>query len=182
MRIDHIAFRTKDRFKTANFFIECFGYRIADDLPAGFKIQFDDGSSADCLVLLPPEQITGKMPWMMEYFFDNEFTNYHIAPEIFISDGTNDSIVGNWVKERGNIGGIHHIAYQVESVERKMEEWKTKGYAEFATEKPMTCPGLIQIFTKPSELTGVIYELIERENHGFCKENVKSLMESTKRF
>ena len=182
MRIDHIAFRTKDRFKTAEFFIKCFGYRIADDLPEGFKIQFDDGSSADCLVLLPPEQTTGKMPWVTEHYFDHEFTNYHIAPEIFISDGTKDSIVGNWVKEKGGVGGIHHIAYQVESVEKKMAEWKDKGYAEFATDKPMTCPGLTQIFTKPSELTGVIYELIERENHGFCKENVKSLMESTKRF
>ena len=63
-----------------------------------------------------------------------------------------------------------------------MEEWSMKGYVEFATEAPLTCPGLVQIFTKPSELTGVIYELIERENHGFCQTNVKALMESTKDF
>ena len=41
-------------------------------------------------------------------------------------------------------------------------------------------PGLVQVFTKPSELTGVIYELINREGEGFCKDNVKALMESTK--
>ena len=33
---------------------------------------------------------------------------------------------------------------------------------------------------KPSELTGVIFEFIERGAYGFCKENVKALMESTK--
>lgn len=182
MRIDHLAFRTKDRHKTAKFFIECFNYRIAEDLPEGFKIEFEDGSNADCLVLLPPEQINGKMPWMTELYFAGDFTHYHMAPEIFISDGTNDSIVGQWVSERGGVGGLHHIAYQVDDVEKTMNEWIEKGYAEFASEKPLVCPGLTQVFTKPSELTGVIYEFITRENHGFCKENVKSLMESTKDF
>ena len=61
-----------------------------------------------------------------------------------------------------------------------MDLWKEKGYAEFTTEQPLSCPGITQIFTKPSELTGVIYEFIERGAHGFCKENVKSLMQSTK--
>ncbi len=80
MRLDHIAYRVKDRFKTARLFIECFGYRIAEDLPEGFKIEFEDGSSADCLVLLPPEQQTGNMPWMVEHYFNHDYTNYHIAP------------------------------------------------------------------------------------------------------
>ena len=181
-RLDHIAYRVKDRFKTAEFFITCFGYRIAEDLPEGFQIKFDDDSTADCLVLLPPEQITGTMPWQIEHYFDGEFTNYHMSPEIFISDGTPDSIVGKWVGDRGGIGGVHHMAYQVDNVEKTVQEWKDKGYAEFASEKPLTCPGLVQVFTKPSELTGIIYEFITRENHGFCKENVKSLMESTKGF
>lgn len=105
---------------------------------------------------------------------------YHLAPEIFVSDGPPESIVGKWVAARNNIGGIHHLAYQVESVESTMKEWKDKGYAEFATDKPLTCPGLTQVFTKPSELTGIIYEFIERGEHGFCKDNVKALMESTK--
>ncbi len=103
-----------------------------------------------------------------------------MPPEIFVSDGSEDSIVGKWVMHRDNIGGIHHIAYQTESVEKTMQEWKEKGYAEFASENPLTCPGLTQIFTKPSELTGVIYEFIERGEHGFCKENVQQLMISTK--
>ena len=51
--------------------------------------------------------------------------------------------------------------------------------AEFTTDKPLTCHGLVQAFTKPSELTGIIYEFIEREGHGFCETNVKDLMKST---
>ena len=182
MRIDHIAYRVKDRFVTANFFIKCFGYRLAEDLPEGFQISFEDKSTADCLVLLPPEQVTGKMPWLTEIYFGGEFSNYHLAPEIFISDGTEDSIVGRWVSERGNVGGIHHIAYHVDDVEMTMKEWKEKGFAEFASADPLRCPGLVQVFTKPSELTGIIYEFITREDHGFCKDNVKMLMESTRGF
>ena len=102
-----------------------------------------------------------------------------MAPEIFVSDGTPDSIVGKWVAKRDGVGGIHHLAYQVDSVEATMALWKEKGYAEFTSEKPMTCPGLTQVFTKPSELTGVIYEFIEREGKGFCQDNVKDLMLST---
>ena len=182
MRLDHIAYRVKDRHKTARLFIECFGYRIADDLPEGFKIEFEDGSCADCLVLLPPEQKTGNAPWIMESYFNHDYVNYHMSPEIFISDGTSDSIVGKWVQEHSGVGGIHHMAFQVDSVEKTMKEWDEKGYVEFASQTPLTCPGLVQVFTKPSELTGIIYELIERESHGFCKDNVKALMESTKDF
>ena len=91
--------------------------------------------------------------------------------------------MGDWVEERGGIGGIHHIAYQVEDVEMIMNFWKEKGYAEFYSEKPISCkdPDLTQVFTKPSKLTGVIYEFINREGAGFCKDSVKSLMESTRK-
>ena len=93
--------------------------------------------------------------------------------------------MGDWVDERGGIGGLHHIAYQVEDVAGTMREWKEKGYAEFYSEEPLVCEetNLIQVFTKPSELTGVIYELIKRgkDNKGFCELNVKGLMESTKK-
>jgi catechol 2,3-dioxygenase-like lactoylglutathione lyase family enzyme len=179
MRLDHIAYRVKDRFKTAQFFIKAFGYRIADDLPDGFDIQFEDGSYAKCLVLLPPEQLNNN-PWLTETYFGGELISYHMAPEIFISDGSQGSIIEKWVEERGNIGGIHHLAYQVDSVEDKMNELKELGYVEFTTDEPLRCPGLVQVFTKPSELTGIIYEFITREKEGFCRENVKNLMNSTK--
>jgi len=60
-----------------------------------------------------------------------------------------------------------------------MKEWSEECGIKFLSEKPLQCPGLIQVFTEPHPVTGIIYELIERESQGFCKENVKDLMEST---
>ena len=177
MRLDHIAYRVADRNKTVQFFIEAFGYKIQQK----FKIKFDDNSEADCIALEPPEKIQDQ-PWtvLMQTMNVSREQEYHLAPEIFVSDGTSDSIVGKWVAARNGIGGIHHIAYQVESVKEMAKEWKEKGYAEFSSEKPIVCDELTQIFTKPSELTGVIYEFIKRGEHGFCRDSVKYLMESSK--
>ena len=183
MRLDHIAYRVKNRYRSAAFFTEAFGYTLGTE----FQIKFDDGNKADCIALVPPENRTEETSlWRLEtHLSTNEIetetpVEYHAPPEIFVSDGSEGSVVGDWVAERGGIGGVHHIAYQVEDVGAAMEEWKEKGYAEFYSDEPMSCPGLVQIFTKPSELTGVIYELISREGKGFCELNVKGLMESTK--
>lgn len=190
MRLDHIAYRVADRKKSAQFFIDAFGYKIQTE----FDINFSDGSTAKCIALEPPEKtedsswsvlspppLPAGTSWLPS--LDGSFyipTTYHMAPEIFVSDGTPDSIVGKWVAARAGVGGIHHLAYQVDSVENTVKEWREKGYAEFSSEKPLTCPGLVQIFSKPSSLTGVVFEFIERGKHGFCKENVKELMQSTK--
>ncbi len=183
MRLDHVAYRVKDRYKTAKFFKEAFGYEIGIE----FQIEFDDESKADCIALVPPEiRHPDTNKWtkreLMAGIEPHEAirAEYHSPPEIFVSDGPVGSIVGDWVSARDGVGGIHHIAYQVDDVESKMNEWKEKGYAEFLSEEPLTCPGLTQVFTKPSELTGIIYELISRTDKGFCETNVKSLMESTK--
>lgn len=183
MRLDHIAYRVRDRYKSSKFFREAFGYEVGTE----FQIEFDDGSKADCLALVPPERRPEHTDlWTLSTTLGfNELevaVEYHSPPEIFVSDGTQGSIVGDWVAERGDVGGVHHIAYQVADVSRVMNEWRDKGYAEFYSEKPIVCkdPDLVQVFTKPSELTGVIYEFITRESAGFCKDSVKSLMESTK--
>ena len=182
MRLDHIAYRVKNRHKTVEFFKKAFGYTVQTE----FEIEFDDGSKAECFALEPPEKVEGVHWETWTDTFDDEENRiapdveYHMAPEIFVSDGTPDSVVGKWVAARNGVGGIHHVAYMVDSVKDKMAEWKEKGFAEFTTDEPMKCPGLTQVFTKPSELTGVIYEFIEREGHGFCKEKVRALMTSTK--
>lgn len=175
-----------DRWKSANFFIKAFGYKVQQE----FTIQFDNGESAQCIALEPPEKKCPEVNWTtldvhyqeVEATVKEVLQEYHLPPEIFISDGTPGSIVADWVAARNGIGGIHHIAYQVESVDVIMKQWKEAGYAEFTSNEPMRCEEqkLVQAFTKPSELTGVIYEFIERQGFGFCKENVKSLMESTK--
>ena len=171
--------------------MDAFGYKIQQE----FTLDFGEGKTADCIALEPPEKLVPGAPWTTEVSGilgmpgpENEYRDacvrqeYHLPPEIFVSDGSEGSIVSDWVAARGGIGGIHHIAYQVYDVEATMKEWQEKGYAEFSSDKPMTCPGLTQIFTKPSELTGVIYEFIKRDNFGFCRDNVKLLMESTKNY
>ena len=183
MRLDLISYRVNNRYKSADFFKEAFGYTLGTE----FQIEFDDGSKADCLALVPPE-IRHPDTSLWTYFslqaapYQPVKSEYHSPPEIFVSDGGLGSIVGDWVAERDGVGGIHHMAYQVDDVEAVMNEWKEKGYAEFYSEEPITCkdPDLTQVFTKPSELTGVIYEFINREGAGFCKDSVKKLMESTK--
>ena len=181
MRLDHIAYRVKNRHQSAAFFREAFGYTVGTE----FQIEFDDGSKADCLALEPPEtRHPDTMRWT-HYVLQHApaaptKAEYHAPPEIFVSDGSEGSIVGDWVAERGNIGGIHHIAYQVKSVQGVIDKWRGSGFLEFASEEPLRCDGLVQVFTKPLELTGVIYEFIERTSQGFCSENVKDLMNSTK--
>ena len=192
MRLDHIAYRVKDRYKTAKFFEDTLGYTIGTE----FQIEFDDESKADCLALVPPEKRPKETKeWVNEHDLCHEkykegITDHlgveqdvtmHAPAEIFVSSGPVGSIVGDWVDSHSGVGGIHHIAYQCDNVAAKMKEWKEAGYAEFLSEEPMTCPGLVQVFTKPSELTGVIYELISREGDGFCEDNVKNLMLSTQK-
>lgn len=191
MRLDHVAYRVNDRHKTAAFFMRAFGYRLQDE----FRLPFGDGTFADCIALEPPEKVVKTLPWSYTLGTDDfphttgpDFghpdpkweTKYHLAPEIFVSDGTPGSIVGDWVAARGGVGGIHHLAYQVDDVALTMKVWKAGGYAEFASEAPLHCPGLTQVFTRPSDLTGVIYEFIKRTGSGFCAENVLALMESTR--
>lgn len=194
MRLDHLALRVPDRHRTAKFFVDVFGYRYGQGeglVDGGFTIDFDDGSTANCLVLEPPEKspkFKHDYPWhVFDVGFDSE---YHIPPDLFISDPLDkhgkcdfSSIIGKWVESRKGKGYLHHMAYLVDDVKKKMREWIEKGYAEFTTESPIVCPGeLVQCFTKPSELTGIIYELIERESKSFCQKSVAKLMISTKDF
>lgn len=176
MRLDHIAYRVSNRERTASFFLEAFGYRLQQE----FTIDFGNGQSAQCIALEPPEKVVEGTPWNGLAPPGYESCAYHLAPEVFVSDGSPGSIVGDWVAARGGVGGIHHLAYQVENVEQTMRLWQQKGYAEFTSESPLRCPGITQVFTRPSELTGIIYEFIERGEFGFCKDNVRALMESTR--
>ena len=109
----------------------------------------------------------------------SEKSEYHVPPEIFISEGTPGSIVDDWINEKGGIAAIHHIAYQVDDVAAKMKEWQEKGFAEFTTSEPIVANGLVQCFTKEHPLTGTVYEFISRTTKGFNIDNVRDLMEST---
>ena len=175
MRIDHIAYRVPDRDATAKFFVEAFGYRIEDE----FCIDFEDGTSAKCYALSPPERYSKTDFAPPDWASLGKISEYHVPPEIFVSQGTEASVVQEWVQKRDNVGGIHHIAYQVEDVHAIMKEWTEKGWAEFTTDEPIVAEGIVQCFTKPHPLTGIIYEFIYRTNKGFNINNVRDLMEST---
>lgn len=177
-----MAYRVRDRYKTAEFLNKTMGYRIDPDLPDGFSLKFEDGTTTDCLVLLPEENKTKTLDWIFHTGLPSQQA-YHIPPEVFVSDGGDGSIVGEWVKKMNNgVGGIHHLAYQVDSVQAVMDQMIKDGMAEFTSIKPIECDGLVQVFTKPSPYTGIIYEFISRGIHGFCKDSVKDLMKSTKDF
>jgi 4-hydroxyphenylpyruvate dioxygenase-like putative hemolysin len=155
MRLDHIAYRVSDRKAAARLMVLEFGYLFVEE----FLLNFDDGTCTKCYAL----QKKGE-------------------PDLFISEGAPNSIVDRWVQDRGGVGGIHHVAYFVDDVAAKMREWRRRKVATFTTDEPIVGPGLIQAFTEPHPLTGVIYELINRDEGvvGFNAENVKRLMESTK--
>ena len=173
MRLDHIAYRVRDKEKAILFLKNCLGYDIDPNLKVGFDIQFEDGTSTKCFALVLPESESTRKT---RNFYGLWGIEAHAAPEIFVPEGSDNSIVAEWVEKNGP--GIHHVAYEVDSVDETMRKWIHEG-VEFMSEKPLTCPGLVQVFTKPHPATGMIYELIEREMHGFCKDNVKDLMKST---
>ena len=164
MKLDHIALRVADRHKAVNFFQSMLNYEVG----AEFDIDFDDGSKAECYALIPP---------LLPIVLVRE------GPEIFISDGTPGSIVGDWGEARGGVGGVHHIAYKVKDIDSIVNDWRSKGTVEFLTDDIIDCPDddLRQIFTKPLDyMGGIIIELIERGSKGFCQNSVRDLMNSTK--
>lgn len=196
MRLDHIAYRVKDRPAAVKFFCDAFGYKVQDE----FEITLEDGTKAKCQSLEPPEKILSDMPFVggeilrreaeekiqtggreMTMNFIREYNpEYHLAPEIFVSDGPPGSVIANWVEAWGRgVGGVHHMAYQVENVQKTMDEWKAKGWL-FTTPAPLNCEDLTQVFTMPNPYTNIIYEFIERKGQrGFCRGNVAKLMQST---
>jgi catechol 2,3-dioxygenase-like lactoylglutathione lyase family enzyme len=179
VRLDHIAYRVANRDETVKFLTDAFGYTFQ----AEFDIFFNDEKTdaARCIALEPPEKTEKAAAFSVTGLGTPgaEDQVYHLAPEIFVSEGTEGSIVGNWVKARGGVGGIHHLAYEVPDVEAKRQEWVAKGWGDFTSAHAFKCDDLTQIFTKPHRLTGVIFEFIERKGFGFCSANVKELMKST---
>lgn len=175
MRLDHYAIRCHDRVNAAKFYTEALGYKIQEE----FDIDLENGQKAKCIALTPPE--LGTVPAISVAMEPLSYGIYHRPPDVFISDGTPDSVVGKWVAKYGNgIGQIHHVAYAVEDVAWEMKKWIKNGWAEFTTDKPIEGPDIIQCFTKPHPFTGVTYELVRRlGNVGFNKNNVKQLMLST---
>lgn len=178
MRLDHVAYRVKNRPAAVKFFCDAFGYRVQDE----FEIILEDGSKAKCQSLEPPEKEDPEQETEEYVEYPGVGVGfYHLAPEIFVSDGPPGSVIDDWVNSWGHgVGGVHHLAYEVDDVQAKMDEWKAKGWL-FTTPVPLKCEDLTQVFSMPNPFTGVIYEFIQRRGQrGFCRDNVAKLMSSTK--
>lgn len=177
--IDHLAFRTIDRAACVKFFVDALGYIHKED----FEVKFDEEGKdiATCSVLAPDEHSGLDIPSLVS------MSNIcYVRPsEVFVSQGNKGSIVGDWCDKRDG-SGLHHIALRVpegSTVEEEMEIWKLKGWAEdFTSPQPFKCKNddMVQIFTKPSKLTGIVFELISRKERGFCRENLLQLFNSTR--
>ncbi len=172
---DHFAYRVHadNHEKACDMFVNLFGYERVDE----FQPDFPDGTSQStrCTVLSPKGLLASGAPRIIE---QNGVT-YQTMPDLFISSSTDpNSIVAKYVANRKNIGGPHHAAYCVDSVEETMVEFKKYGF-EFLTETPLRCEELTQSFTRPSDLVGIIFEFIERRQASFCRKSVGLLMNST---
>jgi hypothetical protein len=184
-RIDHQAWRTPNRQKTVDFFINALGYRVQET----FELYFNDEKTetAICTALEPSDRVSPNVPFsfFMPFMEDNveKHQKYVLSPEIFVSEGSPGSIVDEWCKKKGG-AQLHHVALQIpydSTVEQEVQLWLEKGWCEeFSSENVIKCDEMSQIFTKPSESTGVIWELIQRKDKGFCKNSVIDLMRSTK--
>jgi catechol 2,3-dioxygenase-like lactoylglutathione lyase family enzyme len=181
-RIDHLAFRTLDRNKCVKFFKDALGYTEQ----AEFTIYFNDDKTetAICTAMEPNNRNKSgfSFPWLTPVVFEGHIQEYTLSPEIFVSEGSEGSIVHKWAVSKGG-GGLHHIALQVpqkSSIEEEMEKWLKLGWTEGFSSNVIKCDDLNQVFTRPSLITGVIFELIQRKNFGFCKDSVKQLMETTR--
>ena len=180
-RVDHLAFRTLSRDKAIKFFIDALGYRQADQ----FSIFFDgEEIPTQCSVLEPSDRHKGNILWtVMIPCGSDELQEYVLSPEIFVSEGPINSIVHNWCLSHHG-AGVHHIALQIPddtTVDKEMKLWQDMGWCEgFSTNEPIRCKELTQVFSKPSLCIGVIFELLERKEAGFCRASVHKLMLSTK--
>jgi len=183
--IDHLAFRTIDRKGAVKFLCDALGYREATQ----FKLDFqnEEKDEATCSVLESTDRTNPELllPWTYMVEAVGVTQRYVLSPEIFISEGSPGSIVDTWARSHGG-ANLHHIALQVpkySTVKQEMEKWKQNGWCEdFTSDEPFHCDDMSQVFTQPSSVLGVIFELIKRKKAGFCQESVIKLMESTENF
>ncbi len=153
-RLDHVAFRVSDIKPVVRFYTETMGFKIVQELEMDL-----DGSKAISNVL--------NLPGTPFYIFVDQGMDW-------------DNIITQWVKKHG--GGLHHIAYLVDNIEKTSAEMRKQGMT-FTTKHVIdTGGGLKQLFSTPNPDTGIIIELIQRYNEDifFVQGNVIELIKSTK--
>jgi methylmalonyl-CoA/ethylmalonyl-CoA epimerase len=71
---------------------------------------------------------------------------------------TDDSGTAKFLSERG--GGMHHLCFEVEDIQAKLDELKAKG-VRLINETPLELPGRKMAFVHPKSTGGVLVELYQ---------------------
>jgi len=77
-----------------------------------------------------------------------------------IAPAGNDSPVEKFLRKKGE--GIHHFCFQVENLDKKIQELKSKGIRFVQSEPVSGASGSRIIFIHPENLNGVLIELKEK--------------------
>jgi methylmalonyl-CoA/ethylmalonyl-CoA epimerase len=72
-----------------------------------------------------------------------------------------DSPVGRFIQKRGE--GLHHICYEVEGLEAKLAELRSRGVRVLDGYPRRGAEGRLVAFLHPSAANGVLVELVEKE-------------------
>lgn len=70
--------------------------------------------------------------------------------------------VGRFIAKRGE--GLHHICYEVEDLEMKLEELRSRGVRVLDGYPRRGAEGRLVAFLHPTSANGVLVELTEKEN------------------
>ncbi len=79
-----------------------------------------------------------------------------------VDSPTKTGFAGDFVKKNGE--AIHHIAFQVEDLDRTFEDLKTRGATFLKGELTVAPGGRRFVYFQPDEFNGVYIELIEKHN------------------
>ena len=71
------------------------------------------------------------------------------------------STVFKFIEKKGE--GIHHIAFGVENIEKRMEELQKKGVRLLNEQPKIGAGGALVSFLHPKSSNGVLYELCEKQ-------------------
>ena len=72
---------------------------------------------------------------------------------------TNDSVVKKFIDKKGE--GMHHIAFEVEDIEKEMERLKSEGFALINEQPKQGADNKLICFVHPKDTSNVLIELCQ---------------------
>ncbi len=76
-----------------------------------------------------------------------------------VEDLNPDGTVSKFIEKRGE--GLHHMAFEVDDVNKAVEEMKKNGY-RVLSEPKLGAGGMLVAFVHPKDTHGILLELVER--------------------